>query len=121
MTRAAAVTACRHPKTRTKSASRRTFEWRRQYCATVCTLRPHTLSGESFLMRDIGSTKLIGGSKAMVALRAEIARIGQSNARVLITGESGAGKEVVARAIYEANERPGQPFAPVNCAGIPAT
>src|SRR4051794_29346769 len=72
-------------------------------------------------MRDMGPGKLIGDTKVMVDLRAEVARIGQSNARVLITGESGTGKEVVARAIYEANGRHGSTLVPINCAGIPET
>jgi DNA-binding NtrC family response regulator len=70
-------------------------------------------------MRNPEGATLIGTSPSIVALRAEIARIGRSNARVLITGESGVGKEVVARAIYPANPRCGGVFVPVNCAGIP--
>jgi transcriptional regulator with PAS, ATPase and Fis domain len=72
-------------------------------------------------MRDTGSSTLIGRSKVIIDLRAEIKRIARSNARVLIMGESGAGKEVVARSIYASSPRNGSPFAPVNCAGIPET
>jgi two-component system response regulator AtoC len=71
-------------------------------------------------MRESGSGKLIGQSASMVELRADIQRIGHSTARVLITGESGVGKEVVARGIYDASGS-GAPFVPVNCAGIPET
>jgi transcriptional regulator with GAF, ATPase, and Fis domain len=64
---------------------------------------------------------MIGNSPALTELKAEIERVARSDAKVLITGESGAGKEVVARAINAASPRAGQPFVPVNCAGIPET
>jgi transcriptional regulator with PAS, ATPase and Fis domain len=54
-------------------------------------------------------------------LKEEIGRIARSNGKVLITGESGVGKEVVARAIGASSLRAGAPFVPVNCAGIPET
>ena len=62
---------------------------------------------------------LIGTSSAIFELKAEVARVARSDAKVLITGESGAGKEVVARAIFNASPRRQAPFVPVNCAGIP--
>ena len=73
-------------------------------------------------MRNNGQVQvqLIGESPTIVELRAEIARIARSDAKVLITGESGSGKEVVARAINDASAR-AQSFVPVNCAGIPET
>src|SRR5499427_5159418 len=72
-------------------------------------------------MRFNGGVQLIGTSKLLGELRAEIEHVGRSGAKVLITGESGVGKEVVARAIAAANPRPGSAFIPVNCAGIPET
>jgi len=72
-------------------------------------------------MRQNGSVELIGTSRAITELKAEIERVAQSDAKVLITGESGSGKEVVARAINAASPRSSQPFIPVNCAGIPET
>jgi transcriptional regulator with PAS, ATPase and Fis domain len=68
-----------------------------------------------------GGIQLIGTSKALAELRAEIDHVGRSGAKVLITGESGVGKEVVARAIAAASPRPAAAFIPVNCAGIPET
>ena len=62
---------------------------------------------------------IIGTSPVILELKAEIARVARSDAKVLITGESGAGKEVVAKAIYNASPRRQAPFVPVNCAGIP--
>lgn len=68
-----------------------------------------------------GGIQLIGTSRALAELKSEIDQVGRSAAKVLITGESGVGKEVVARAIAAATPRPGAPFIPVNCAGIPET
>ena len=72
-------------------------------------------------MRQNGHVDLIGTSRAISDLKAEVDRIARSDAKVLITGESGSGKEVVARAINVASPRAGQAFTPVNCAGIPET
>jgi len=64
---------------------------------------------------------LIGTSAAIDDLKAEVERVARSDAKVLITGESGVGKEIVARAIWAASPRIDAPFVPVNCAGIPET
>jgi transcriptional regulator with PAS, ATPase and Fis domain len=72
-------------------------------------------------MRHQGHVELIGKSQAISDLKAEVERVARSDAKVLITGESGAGKEVVARAIHSASPRASEPFVPVNCAGIPET
>jgi transcriptional regulator with PAS, ATPase and Fis domain len=72
-------------------------------------------------MRQHSHSQLIGTSPALVELKAEIERIAHSDAKVLITGESGSGKEVVARAINGSSPRSNGPFVPVNCAGIPET
>ncbi|MCA9706792.1 MAG: sigma-54-dependent Fis family transcriptional regulator [Myxococcales bacterium] len=62
---------------------------------------------------------IIGESEPMKTLLAQVAKVGRSKARVLITGESGSGKELVARAVHEASDRRDQPFVKVNCAAIP--
>jgi transcriptional regulator with PAS, ATPase and Fis domain len=72
-------------------------------------------------MRLNGGVQLIGTSRQLCELRTEIEHVGRSWAKVLITGESGVGKEVVARAIATASQRHGSAFIPVNCAGIPET
>ncbi|AGA34159.1 Fis family two component sigma-54 specific transcriptional regulator - like protein [Thioalkalivibrio nitratireducens DSM 14787] len=63
---------------------------------------------------------LLGRSPAMVQLRNRVARLARSQAPVIILGESGSGKELVAREIHRLGPRAGGPFVPVNCGAIPA-
>ncbi len=63
--------------------------------------------------------KIIGSSKAMVELRAIVAKYGQTQAPIYISGESGAGKELIARSIHEQSPRKDKPFVAVNCGAIP--
>jgi two-component system nitrogen regulation response regulator NtrX len=72
------------------------------------------------LRADLGlAGQLVGTSPAMDAVRAMIARVAPSDARVLIGGESGTGKELVAAAIHAGSARREKPFVRVNCAAIP--
>ncbi len=63
--------------------------------------------------------ELIGESAAMQRVKELVAKVAPTPARVLITGENGTGKELVARAIHAASPRAGAPFVEVNCAAIP--
>src|SRR5436190_2713654 len=72
-------------------------------------------------MRSPEQAHLIGSSHPMLELRQEIERIARSDAKVLITGESGVGKELVARAIHTSSPRAERAFIAVNCAGLPET
>ena len=62
---------------------------------------------------------LIGQHPAIMKLRALIEKVAPSDVTILISGESGVGKEVVARAIHSMSQRHPRPFVPVNCAAIP--
>ena len=63
---------------------------------------------------------MVGTSPALKGVRALIDKVGPTAARVLITGENGSGKELVARAIHAASPRKQGPFIEVNCAAIPS-
>jgi two-component system, NtrC family, response regulator AtoC len=63
---------------------------------------------------------LLGDSPPMRKLREVVARIAGADASVLILGETGSGKEVVARAIHDLSERRAGPFVAINCAALPA-
>ncbi|MDP2714736.1 sigma-54 dependent transcriptional regulator [Rheinheimera sp.] len=69
---------------------------------------------------DAGLQRLIGVSPPMVAMRTLIQRIAPTDVRVLVTGPSGTGKEVVSRALHELSRRAAQPFVSVHCGAIPA-
>ena len=64
--------------------------------------------------------KMIGESEALQAVRTMIEKVAPTTARILITGENGTGKELVARQIHEKSSRAKAPFIEVNCAAIPS-
>ncbi|MEQ7919882.1 sigma-54 dependent transcriptional regulator [Xanthomonas sp. WHRI 1810A] len=64
--------------------------------------------------------RLLGDSPPMQALRKQVDKLARSQAPVYISGESGSGKELVARLIHEQGPRSEQPFVPVNCGAIPS-
>jgi two-component system response regulator HydG len=63
--------------------------------------------------------RLHGSSQAMVDLRRYLTKVAQSEATVLITGETGTGKECVATGVHQLSARAGKPFIAVNCAAVP--
>lgn len=67
-----------------------------------------------------GHDDLLGRSDVMQAVFAAIKQVGQTDTTVLITGETGTGKELVARSIHRASRRADKPLVVVNCAAIPA-
>jgi Nif-specific regulatory protein len=85
--------------------------------------RQASLFSENQLLRDQlrVESELVGTSPAMKAIEAQIARVAGTNATVLIRGESGAGKELVARAIHYSSQRKEGPFVCLNCAALTET
>lgn len=67
-----------------------------------------------------GNTQIIGESEGIKRVKDMIAKVAPSDARVLITGANGTGKELVARSLHEQSERSKAPFIEVNCAAIPS-
>jgi DNA-binding NtrC family response regulator len=68
-----------------------------------------------------GADDIRGSGPAISAVREFIARVAPTGTTVLITGETGTGKELVARAIYRNSTRSGKPFIPINCAAVSET
>jgi DNA-binding NtrC family response regulator len=81
--------------------------------------RSAALASENRRLRGAWSRGIVGASPAVRRLLDEIALAGPSGARVLIQGEHGTGKELVARALHDASPRREHPFVAVNCAAIP--
>jgi DNA-binding NtrC family response regulator len=84
-------------------------------------LRLSRLQDENRELRQrLGKHELVGSGPAMEKLLAQINRVAPSETRVCILGETGTGKELVARAIHEKSPRAGNPFITLNCAAVPA-
>lgn len=81
------------------------------------TLVQETKTLKKKISKDVA---MVGHSPAMEHLRSVIERVAGSNAKVLITGENGTGKEVVAKMLFMSSNRSGNPYVEVNCAAIPS-
>lgn len=82
----------------------------------------HLEQAVKILDQDSGyeSSVMVGDAPAIREIRRTIARAAPTDVTILITGESGVGKEVIADRIYYASDRQGKPFVKVNCTAIPA-
>jgi PAS domain S-box-containing protein len=88
--------------------------------------RIELLSAEAEYLRDTarnfaGMGEMLGGSPVMKDLFGSLQRVAATDATVLVTGETGTGKELIARSIHEASTRKSKPLVRVNCAAIPGT
>lgn len=70
---------------------------------------------------DLPETEMIGSSAEMVEIYKTISRVAPTDATVLIEGETGTGKEMIARMVHNHSRRTNHPFVPVDCGAIPAT
>jgi DNA-binding NtrC family response regulator len=77
------------------------------------------LEAENQLLRNQGNANLIAVAPAMQPVLQMIARVGPSDANVLITGENGVGKGVIAQALYSISHRSNRPLVTVNVGGLP--
>ncbi|HWX65466.1 MAG TPA: sigma-54 dependent transcriptional regulator [Rhodanobacter sp.] len=87
---------------------------------TALRLAEEKRSGSGAAKTGDSGERLIGDSTAMHQVRATIAKLARNQAPVYIAGESGVGKELVARLIHEQGPRASGPFVPVNCGAIPS-
>jgi DNA-binding NtrC family response regulator len=92
----------------------------RRACEHTQLLRENVLL-KGRVVRLEGSSEICGASTAITEVRELIARVAPTGATVLIVGETGTGKELVARAIHKSSPRASQPFMPVNCAAFTET
>jgi DNA-binding NtrC family response regulator len=92
----------------------------RLFVAVANALRLRRVEQEVKELRaEAGRFDMVGRSRAMSGLFETIRRAAPSEGRVLITGENGTGKELVARAIHQNSKRKSGPFVKVNCAAVP--
>src|ERR1700742_3562185 len=78
------------------------------------------VAGQATAQPAVAADKLVGASEQMRAVQKTIGLLADSDATVLVMGETGTGKELVARAIHEFGKRQSGPFVAVNCASIPS-
>jgi DNA-binding NtrC family response regulator len=83
--------------------------------------KSHLLTETKKLKKQVGANwQMVGESEALTSIKTLIERVAPTDARVLITGENGTGKELVARWLHENSNRSHAPFIEVNCAAIPS-
>jgi PAS domain S-box-containing protein len=83
-------------------------------------LEKENISLKELIQADHGFKEIIGKSNGLLYVLSKVQQVASTDSTVLILGETGTGKELVARAIYQASQRADKPFIRVNCAAIPA-
>mgnify|MGYP001021786875 FL=1 len=71
-------------------------------------------------VKNFKGSSIIGETEGIIQIKEMIEKVAPSDARVLVTGENGTGKELVARSLHDNSERKDMPFIEVNCAAIPS-
>ena len=84
------------------------------------TERTQIITENTNLKKKVFGKQMIGESLPLVHIREMIAKVAPTDARVLITGSNGTGKELVARSLHQQSNRSGMPYVEVNCAAIPS-
>jgi DNA-binding NtrC family response regulator len=92
----------------------------RRACERTALLRENAVLRTTVRKLE-GADEIIGESKSICVVRELIARVAQASSTVLITGETGTGKELVARAIHRNSPRANRPFIAINCAAVTET
>jgi PAS domain S-box-containing protein len=94
----------------------------REALAEIENLRRRTLLENRYLVRELedclGVGEIVGQSEAIQKTRHEIEQVGPTDLNVLILGETGTGKELVARSIHQSSHRRNRPLVKVNCAAL---
>ena len=91
-----------------------------QHGSQTQEIKEKTEEIQTLRSRVASKNKMIGESPAIAHVREIISKVAPTEARVLITGENGTGKEVVARLLHEQSQRAKKPLVEVNCAAIPS-
>ena len=106
-------------------ARRRADEALREALAEVQQLKDKLQQENAYLRQEVkefhGHKRLVGKSQALQRVLAQVEQVAPTNSTVLLQGETGTGKELVALAIHELSPRSGRAMVTVNCAAIPAT
>ncbi|MCP4633013.1 MAG: sigma-54-dependent Fis family transcriptional regulator [candidate division Zixibacteria bacterium] len=96
-----------------------------KHTISKCLEKRRVLSENIELRRQLSETrglkKFIGNSPKVIKLKKIVERVSNSESTVLITGESGSGKELIARAIHDLSPRFDKPFVSINCGALPET
>ena len=105
------------------TAAKRSQRELQQALQEIAVLKDQLYKENIALRAEIGEAsmfeEIVGGSPLLKAVLARVAKVAPTDSTVLITGETGTGKELIARAIHKRSQRSGRAFVKVSCAAIP--